>query len=63
MLNQNGMVIDWVEFYRDSVKSGWKYSTLRVRVNTALVDILGPEYWNEVLKRLDFLHSLQVDRQ
>jgi hypothetical protein len=59
MLTKNDMVVDWVRFYEDSIKSGWKYSTLRTRVDVALVDTFGPEYRDEVLKRLDWHHRSQ----
>jgi len=34
ILKKKNMVIDWVDFYEESVKHGWKYKTLRLRVSS-----------------------------
>jgi hypothetical protein len=65
ILVKHGMIVDWVGYYEDSVRSGWSYKTLRLRLDSALGDVYGPGYRDEVLKRLDWHHEHQknhVDR-
>jgi len=59
VLDRNGMVVDWIRYYEDSLKSGWSYKTLRLRLDSALGDVYGPKHRDEVLKRLDWHHSRQ----
>ena len=59
ILIRNNMVVDWIRFYEDSVRSGWSYKTLRLRVDSSLGDIYGSDYRDQVLKRLDCHHSHQ----
>ena len=55
ILNKNNMVVDWVDFYKCSVKHCWSYKTLRNKIDVALFEIYGKEYRDSVLMRLDFI--------
>ena len=59
ILNSHDMVIDWRQFYEDSMKSGWSYKTLRLRIDSSLGDTCSSHYRDEVLKRLDWYHEHQ----
>jgi len=54
ILKKNNMMVSWTHFYDASVKHKWKYKTTRERVSTSVGDIYGPEYRDEVIKRLDW---------
>lgn len=58
ILKENDMIVDWKEFYESSVKHCWKYKSLRERIYFSVCEIYGQEYRDEVIKRLDLLHSL-----
>jgi hypothetical protein len=57
ILDRHGMVIDWIRYYEDSLKSGWSYKTLRLRLDTTLGDVYGSEHRDQVLERLDWHHN------
>jgi len=59
MLNKRDMVVSWTDFYDSSVKHCWKYSTTRERISTSVFEEYGPVYRDEVIKRLDFYHSVK----
>ena len=56
MLKKKDMLVSWTDFYDSSVKHQWKYSTTRERVSTSVFEVYGPEYRDEVIKRLDSYH-------
>lgn len=60
VLDKHGMVVDWVRFYEDSMKSGWSYKTLRLRVDSSIGDVYGSKYRDEVLTRLDCYHDRKI---
>lgn len=59
ILNDHNMVVDWIDFIESSLKHGWKISTTLIRVETAVTEIYGKEYSDQVLKRLNFYTSLK----
>lgn len=61
ILQKQNMVVDWIQFYEDSVKHGWSYKTTRLRIDSSVGDIYGSEYREEVLKKLDWYHD-NIDR-
>jgi hypothetical protein len=54
-LKQNNMVVDWVEFFESSKKCGWPEKTTLNRISTEVCEVFGPEYRDEVIKRLKFI--------
>ncbi len=46
------MIPNWIDFYDDALNSGWSEETLCNRLETALIDIHGIEYCNEIMDRL-----------
>ena len=51
-LEKNNMVIDWVDFYQEALRSGWTEKTTIIKIETAVGDYFGTEYKQEVVKRL-----------
>jgi len=47
-----GYLIDWIDFYESSVKSGWNVKTTLKKIEYSLVDIKEKEYCENVLRRL-----------
>jgi hypothetical protein len=57
MLKEKNMLISWIHFYDSSVKHLWKYNTTRDRVSTGVFEVYGPEYRDEVIRKLDMYHE------
>lgn len=53
-LDKNNMIVDWIDFYEESIKGGWKNKTTFNKIETVIGDYYGPEYKKEVIKRLTF---------
>jgi hypothetical protein len=56
-MKKYNMMVSWTHFYDSSVKHQWKYKTTRERVSSAVFEVYGPEYRDEVIKRLDKYHE------
>lgn len=54
ILESKNMLVSWTHFYEDSVRRGWKYNTTRKRVSSAVGDVYGLKYRDEVLEKLNF---------
>lgn len=54
MLDKEGMVVDWIDYYEESLKNGWSTKTALNRIETAVGDYFGNTYKEEVIKRLGF---------
>ena len=46
------MIIDWIEFYKDAYKQGWKVKTIFNKIQEALVDTHGKEFSDMVITKL-----------
>lgn len=53
-LDKNNMIVDWIDFYEESIKGGWKNKTTLNKIETVVGDYYGPEYKKELMKRLTF---------
>lgn len=62
MLKERNILVSWTHFYNSSVEHLWSYKTTRERVSTAVFEVYGPEYRDEVMKRLDYYHRSVSDR-
>lgn len=54
-LKKNNMIPDWINFYEESVKEGWKPDRTITKIRDSVGDVFGSEYGEEVKKRLFFL--------
>jgi hypothetical protein len=46
------MIVDWLDFYENSVKEGWKPERTFERIRISITDVFGPEFGDESLRRL-----------
>jgi hypothetical protein len=54
VLDKENMVVDWLDYYDESLRNGWSTKTSLNRIETAVGDYFGTMYKEEVMKRLDF---------
>lgn len=54
ILEENNMIVDWIDFYQEGLKHGWKVKTLLNRIETAIGDYYEPVHKKEVMKRINF---------
>lgn len=54
-MQKHNMVMDWMEYIKDALKDGHKPRTIRARIISAVGEIYGPIYRDEVTKRLDLI--------
>lgn len=59
LLEENNMVVDWVDYYEESLKYGWSTKTSLNRIETAVGDYFGTKYKEEVMERLNFYIRLK----
>ena len=50
---KNNMIVDWIVFYEQASKSGWKLKTIKDRIKYPLLDCYGTEYTNTIMERLE----------
>lgn len=52
LIYKRGMVVDWMDFYRQSIKEGEKHSRIIDKIKGALQDSCDKKTESEVMKRL-----------
>lgn len=60
LLDNENMVVDWVDYYEESLRYGWSTKTSINRIETAVGDYFGPKYKEEVMKRLHLYISTHL---
>jgi hypothetical protein len=55
ILKENNMVVDWLYFIEQSQKHNWKMERTLIKIETAVSEVYGKEYCNEVMKRINGL--------
>ena len=53
-LDKHSYIIDWINFYEDSLKDGWNPRTTLSKIEVALFDSCGKVYSSEVITRLKY---------
>jgi len=48
------MVVDWIDYYEESLKYGWSTKTSLNRIETAVRDYFGKQHSKEVMKKINF---------
>ena len=48
------MIVDWLDFYRDGLKHGWKRDRMVERIRLAVSESYGKDFGDETIKRLEF---------
>lgn len=51
-LYDSGNLIDWIQFYEDSVKAKWNTITTIKKIKYSLDDVFGVEYSDQIINRL-----------
>ena len=59
ILSKKNMVVDWKDFYEESLKSGCKESSVITKIESAVGDCFGSEYREEVSKRLQGIRKIE----
>jgi hypothetical protein len=54
-VSQKGDVIDWLGFWNDAMKVGWKPGPTRTKIVNCVGECLGPKVSEQVKKTFDFL--------
>lgn len=49
---ERGLVVDWIEYYKSALSSGMSPDRILTRIDSEVSDVYGPEYRDEVIKRL-----------
>lgn len=52
-LKDRNLVMDWQDYIKEAIKDGHKISTVKARIISAVGDVYGCKYREEVEKRLD----------
>jgi alanyl-tRNA synthetase len=52
---ERSMVVDWADYVAYCLKDGHNPDTIRSRIETAIADVYGPQYKQEVLAKLDLI--------
>jgi hypothetical protein len=58
ILSKKNMIVDWLDFYENSVKEGWKPERTFERIRISITDVFGPEFGDESLRRLKKLYHI-----
>jgi hypothetical protein len=53
-LDKKGMVVNWLDYFYDSVDSGMKPERVIERIRNAVGDVHGTDVGNEVIQRLKY---------
>jgi len=61
VIDRQGALIDWVDFYEASQQSNWKTRTALMKIESAVSEVLGEDYCNEVMLRLQ--NYIQIKQQ
>lgn len=51
---ESNFVVDWIDFYEDALKDGYKSKTILNKIEEAVVDVLGKSHKDVLLKRLHY---------
>lgn len=49
---ENNMVVDWIDFWDEAIKAGWKEIKILNKLETCLTDAYSKEYKMNVIYRL-----------
>lgn len=54
-LKKNNQVMDWIDYIKGALKDGHKPKNIKAKILSAVGDIYGPIYRNEIEKRLNII--------
>lgn len=44
------MIVDWLDFYDQSIKEGWKSERTKIKIRESVSEVFGPEYGKKLKK-------------
>ena len=50
--NERGLIVDWLDFWDDAMKQGWRPDRTLSKLRAVVGDVYGPEWAEEWQKRL-----------
>lgn len=53
VLDKNGIVVGWIDFYESCIGSGWSHKTTMNKIETSVLDVYGRKYletWQEKMR-------------
>jgi len=53
-MKEKELVIDWLDYINGALKDGANIETVKARISSAVADVYGPKYRDEVMKRIEF---------
>jgi len=54
---ENGWLPDWISFYKEAYKHGWKHTTIINRLSENMQDVYEPEFIDVVIGRLERIYG------
>jgi len=60
-LQKTNLQVDWLDFYKECLKNGWKSSGIIEKIRNAIGDVYGKENGEETVKRL--LEIIQIKKR
>jgi hypothetical protein len=57
VLKKNNMIVDWLNFFDQSIKEGWKPQRTINKIREAVSEVYGQEFSKEIEKRLNITLS------
>jgi len=53
ILKKNDLIVDWIDFIKDSIKYEWKMERTLIRIEISVEEVYGKEYCKEVMRRIE----------
>lgn len=60
-LKDNNMMPSWIHFYEDAVNGGWKDKTINLRLNEAILDVYGKDFFNQWNTKFEYYKENRKD--
>ena len=52
ILDKNNMMINWLEYIKDSLQCNWKFERTIERIRNVLIDLYGSDYANLIIEKI-----------
>ena len=58
-IQEKGLAVDWIDYINGALKDGANLDTVKARISSAVGDVHGPKYRDEVMKRVELFFSIE----